>query len=273
MIKRLNLGCGKRIHPTWTNLDLVPAVPGVTACDLSKGIPFEDCSVDVVYNSAMLEHLRREDAASFLKECHRVLKPGGIIRVGVPDLERQCRCYLQTLDAAASGKPSAEHDYDWMMLELLDQFIREKSGGGMQEFLSREDLPNEKFVLDRTGVEGREMRELIKQQKAATMPAWSAGRVFNGALRRTANVLRKCFLGARGEQALQLGRFRLSGELHQWMYDRYSLSRILTVCGFRDITVRDAHSSGISDWDSFGLDKQANGTVIKPDLIFVEASK
>ena len=86
----LNLGCGSRYHPDWINIDIVPHGPEVIQHDLSRGIPLPDASCDVVYHTAVLEHMRRSDAAAFLAECYRVLKPGGIVRVGVPDLERIC---------------------------------------------------------------------------------------------------------------------------------------------------------------------------------------
>jgi hypothetical protein len=59
--------------------------------DLSKGIPFESDSVDAVCHSHVLEHLDRPVAGAFLKETLRVLKPGGIYRIVVPDFEFLCR--------------------------------------------------------------------------------------------------------------------------------------------------------------------------------------
>ena len=84
----VNLGCGARFHPEWTNIDLDPQGPGVIRHDLSKGIPLKDESCDAVYHAAVLEHIRRADVPAFLAECPRVQKPGGIIRIGVPDQER-----------------------------------------------------------------------------------------------------------------------------------------------------------------------------------------
>ncbi len=50
------------------------------------GLPFEDNSVDYVYSSHLLEHLHRDDALQLLGEVHRILKPGGWVRICVPDL-------------------------------------------------------------------------------------------------------------------------------------------------------------------------------------------
>ena len=85
-MKGLNLGCGTRFHPAWTNVDVRPVSPHVRICDVQKGLPFSDETFDVVYHSHLLEHLPREAALPFIKECYRVLRRGGIIRVAVPDL-------------------------------------------------------------------------------------------------------------------------------------------------------------------------------------------
>lgn len=66
--------------------------------DLAKGIPASDNSLDVVYHSHMLEHLTAADGADFIGSCFRVLKPGGLLRVIVPDLELWARNYV-------SGEP------------------------------------------------------------------------------------------------------------------------------------------------------------------------
>ncbi len=54
---------------------------------MRQGIPFPDRSFDVVYHSHVLEHLSKSEASKFLKECSRVLRPQGVLRVVVPDLE------------------------------------------------------------------------------------------------------------------------------------------------------------------------------------------
>ena len=106
---RANLGCGSQICPDWINIDLVRTGPGVVAHDLSTGIPLPDASCEVVYHSHVLEHLRRPDARFFMRECFRVLKPGGILRVAVPDLEQICRQYLLALDRERLATHDAGH--------------------------------------------------------------------------------------------------------------------------------------------------------------------
>ena len=67
--------------------------------DASKKIPLADHSVAVLYSSHMLEHLDRYQAKRFLVEAYRVLRPGGILRLVVPDLERLAKRYCVDGDA------------------------------------------------------------------------------------------------------------------------------------------------------------------------------
>lgn len=274
----LNLGCGGRSHPDWINIDIAARGRGIIRHDLTRGIPLQDASCDVVYHAAVLEHLRRPAAAALIVECRRVLKPGGVLRVGVPDLETICRLYLSRLESALKGEAAAVHDYDWLMLELFDQAVREHSGGGMLEYLRQRPLPNEAFVLERTGEEGRQLLAALRvQSKGGTTP-------FSATLQRALSGLRSLpaaaarlvargLLGAHDRRALEAGRFRLSGEVHQWMYDRFSLARLLGEAGFPEVCVRDAASSRIADWGRYRLDTLPDGRAIKPDLFFMEAVK
>lgn len=76
-MKRLNLGCGSRFHPAWTNIDFASA-DSVLSQDLRKGTPFADEEFGVLYHSHVLEHFNRPDARAFLRECWRVLNRGGV---------------------------------------------------------------------------------------------------------------------------------------------------------------------------------------------------
>jgi predicted SAM-dependent methyltransferase len=276
----LNLGCGSRYHPEWINIDVTPLGPGVIAHDLSKGIPLDDASCDAVYHSAVLEHIRPVDALGFLRECNRVLKTGGILRVAVPDLERICRLYLQKLEDAANGDESAARDYDWMILEMYDQTAREQSGGEMMAYLRQDPLPNEAFVIERIGEEGRGLLDVLRRTRQAP----PSGRRRSGAARFVAanrrrlgefvryGLLRALF-GQGARRALDVGRFRRGGEVHHWMYDRFSLARLLTAAGLCRPIQQSATSSLIPDWVTFNLDTLADGTVTKPDLFYMEAIK
>lgn len=123
----VNLGCGLSVAPGWINIDaslnaLFAGSPEIVLhllyrlsganryyssqeyCnllsentfifhDLSFTIPFPDNTVNYIYSSHFLEHLFKKDAVILLKEANRVLYPGGIIRVVVPDLNYALELY------------------------------------------------------------------------------------------------------------------------------------------------------------------------------------
>jgi len=114
MADRVNLGCGPDAPAGWLNVDgswsawfthhealrwTLERVGVINASyhgaqwkvrpvvhDLSKPLPFQDNSFSAVYASHVLEHLYRSRALALLSECKRVLKPGGTLRLVVPDL-------------------------------------------------------------------------------------------------------------------------------------------------------------------------------------------
>ena len=81
--RRLNLGCGEDVRAGWVNLDVL-ALPGVDVVfDLDSGpLPFEDASFEAVDCFELLEHVA--DHLGLLAEVHRVLRPGGRLRVQAP---------------------------------------------------------------------------------------------------------------------------------------------------------------------------------------------
>ncbi len=276
----LNLGCGNRFHPDWINVDFAASDHTVLSHDLRQGIPFPDEQFDVVYHSHLLEHFSRPFALSFLRECGRVLKRGGITRIAVPDLERVARTYLRALEEAARGDEQWRQRYEWMIVELLDQTVRERPGGEMGTYLQQTRLPDKEFVIERLGVAAREIIESGEQVRSEQhgkemRPSSSPARTLDR-LRRAPRFLResivKLLLGDEYE-SLQLGRFRRSGDPHLWMYDRYSLAQALEEVGFQDPQVMGPAQSRIADWTDYNLDTEPDGTIYKPDSFYVEARK
>jgi hypothetical protein len=86
-------------------------------------------------------------------------------------------------------------------------------------------------------------------------------------------VLAPLFFGSAGARAIKIGQFRLAGEVHQWMYDRYSLAHLMLAAGFVDPIQQSAKNSLIPQWTSFNLDTLPDGNVRKPDSLFMEATK
>ena len=101
--------------------------------DLSRGIPFPDSSVDVIYHSHVLEHLDRDAAHGFIQECARVLRPGGLIRVVVPDFERYCRNYLDHVALCEKGEELVIDEHDSVFEPMLLQSVRREAHGTSQQ--------------------------------------------------------------------------------------------------------------------------------------------
>jgi predicted SAM-dependent methyltransferase len=113
-VKRLHLGCGLNTPEGWIHLDRswnarlakhpfwrkimktfhflpedrkdIPWRPDILIHDLRRTLPFGDESIHSIYSSHVLEHLYLQEAKALLEECVRVLVPGGVLRVVVPDL-------------------------------------------------------------------------------------------------------------------------------------------------------------------------------------------
>lgn len=158
--RMLNIACGSRTDWAWTNIDFSPYAkltrlpslvkktlravgllsdhrwatlktidPDIIYWDLRKGVPFRDDTFDCVFHSQFLEHLPRDAAPSFLKECHRVVKPGGVIRVVVPDLRDHCQRYLEAFDAVTREGDHRFADLEYATDRLIDQMVRTESAG------------------------------------------------------------------------------------------------------------------------------------------------
>lgn len=261
----LNLGCGGQCHPAWTNVDFTSTREGVIAHNLRQGLPFPDASFDAVYHSHVLEHFPKAEAPAFLQECFRVLRPQGILRVVVPDLEQIARLYLEALEQASQGSQAWANHYNWMLLELYDQTVRERSGGAMASYLGAKTVPNQDFIIQRLGGEAKNLIAALQQSKQQGSPVEVQP--------SEREVLLQSLLGDADYQALQIGRFRQSGEVHQWMYDRYSLSCLLEQAGFERVRVCRADESAIPDFGQYQLDVEADGQIRKPDSLYVEAMK
>lgn len=83
---KLHIGCGFHVLPGWLNTDYYPTDPNVAHLDATKPFPFEDATFDFVFSEHMIEHVPYLDGCNMLRECFRVLKPGGVVRISTPDL-------------------------------------------------------------------------------------------------------------------------------------------------------------------------------------------
>jgi predicted SAM-dependent methyltransferase len=118
---KVNIGCGLDAYPGWQNFDNSPTIflsrlPGgrflfrtpawprsVIRHDVvKKDLPFADNSVDCVYSSHAFEHLTYEASLAVARRCFRALRPGGVIRIAVPDFGRIVQDYLKNPEPLAS---------------------------------------------------------------------------------------------------------------------------------------------------------------------------
>lgn len=92
--RRIHLGCGNTLLPGWLNVDLLGRVPADVGLDMKKPLPFADASVDAIFTEHMVEHLTYTESLALVCECERVLRPGGVLRIVVPDFELYVRSYM-----------------------------------------------------------------------------------------------------------------------------------------------------------------------------------
>ncbi len=94
-VRKLQLGAAENIRPGWLNTDLHDYGRGgdLVHLDARKPFPLPDASFDFVYSEHMLEHLSYDEGLRCLRECRRVLRPGGTIRIATPSLEQLVRLY------------------------------------------------------------------------------------------------------------------------------------------------------------------------------------
>jgi len=171
MMRILNLGCGTKassdpavVNIDWSiylrfkrrkllaatapiffrgrRLEKFKALPeNILVHNLAKGIPFESNSVDAVYHSHVLEHLDRKTGKAFVMEVHRVLKPGGVHRIVVPDLEEACQRYLEHI-AVCDGNAEEAGRHDTYVAAMIEQCVRSEAGGTSRQTPVRRYVEN-----------------------------------------------------------------------------------------------------------------------------------
>lgn len=251
----LNIGCGNIYSSEWNNIDFIDK-KDVFKWDIRKGLPYPNNSMDGVYFSHVLEHMTPNEAECLLNEVSRVTKKGGVVRIAVPDLKRICEEYLNCLNNAEKD-PSQKNSmrYDWIMLELIDQMVREKSGGLMRETIDSGNFDKE-YARSRIGdlVLSGKIQKNIPDSKIITL------------LKKIKRSL-KTFTGAYNP--------RKTGEVHRWMYDNFSLRRLLKNHNFSNIKVQNFNTSMMPDWDQYQFDRSKFDPTKakKPESIFIEGIK
>lgn len=139
--------------------------------DLTYGIPFPDDSAEAIFSSHFLEHISRADAERLMRDAHRVLAPGGVIRTCVPDLrwlvseyERGNKRYMVDGIFADEGRGEyARHRYMYDE-DLLVELLTEAGFADIRRCAFREGRTPDLDVLDNR--EGSLVVEAVKAPAA-----------------------------------------------------------------------------------------------------------
>lgn len=121
---KLNFGCGSNRLDGWHNYD--------SELDIRKKLPFEDGSADFILCEHCVEHTNYREVWGFLGECRRILKSGGVVRIGIPDIGRIRRLagneYMQIANCSSVEECvraaifSHGHESCWTQ-ELMEVFM------------------------------------------------------------------------------------------------------------------------------------------------------
>jgi predicted SAM-dependent methyltransferase len=166
---KLHLGCGSTVVPGWVNIDRSPSVklarvpklrrlleaggvlaheqavavfpPGIVHADVRHGLAYPSGTVRYIYSSHLIEHLAHWRGLALVRECARVLQPGGLVRLATPDLARIVADYE---DARKAGNRAAA---DTFMANLLT--YAERPGSVVASTLQRLFTAPHQWLYDR----------------------------------------------------------------------------------------------------------------------------
>jgi len=141
-VRRLNWGCGEYPEPGWLNSD-IKDVPGIDiVADVRTGLPLASDSIDYITSIHALPELPYPDLVPALTELRRVLKPGGVLRLALPDLDRGIAAYQR-------GDSGYFHVPDDDARSLGGKFITQMIWYGYSRSLFVHDFVEE--LLERAG--------------------------------------------------------------------------------------------------------------------------
>jgi predicted SAM-dependent methyltransferase len=129
--RKLQIGSGFNVLDTWLNSDYDPASEKVLFLDATARFPLPSESFDYVFSEHMIEHITYQSGSMMLAECHRILKPGGKIRISTPNLKFLVDLYNQekTELQIAYIKWSIENFIGWATSEtdafVINNYVRD----------------------------------------------------------------------------------------------------------------------------------------------------
>lgn len=132
---KLHVGCGRKHIPGMIHVDIEDYPHVDMRCDVRNLNFAKDNTINLIYACHVLEHFGRYEYKNVLREWYRVLKPGGLLRLAVPDFQSCCKLYyengledgLSGLIGLISGGQRNPHDYHKMIFDeqLLARELRD----------------------------------------------------------------------------------------------------------------------------------------------------
>jgi SAM-dependent methyltransferase len=272
---KINLACGSVFvsDEDWVNLDYSPSSLAVQRANLLSRLPLPDDGAMLVYSSHFVEHIPRDQVLSFLVECRRVLAPGGVVRLVLPDLGNLCRAYLGYRDQGEHAKA------DFVVLEMIDQCVRSESGGWLGRFYRTLQSSSEsesvmiEFVRERTGEQVLDVsstnsaRNQLGWQTMTLLSRWVRGKAERAWVRFVLFFLPKAF-------RTQNVSLAVVGERHHWLWDFGQLRAELQHAGFEAVERCSASVSGFDGFPFHPLDLDTKGGARKgAESMYIEARK
>jgi predicted SAM-dependent methyltransferase len=142
LLHRLNWGCGPIRPAGWVNSDREPGEGVDLVCDIRDGLPVPDDTFDCIVSIHVLEQIPYLELDAALTELRRVLKPDGVMRLGVPDLDCAIVAYLR-------GQPDYFHVADHEVASIGGKLCVQMTWYGSTRSLFTYDFLAE--LLARTG--------------------------------------------------------------------------------------------------------------------------
>lgn len=120
---KLHLGCGKRFIPGFVHVDAIAFSHVDHVRDVTDLSCFATGSCDLVYACHIVEHFPRQSVAQVLTEWLRVLRPGGVLRIAVPDFEAACDVYARSKDLSLvigmlCGRQDHQHNFHYNIFDF-----------------------------------------------------------------------------------------------------------------------------------------------------------
>ncbi len=265
----------------WNNV-VFAALPGPPLAntryvDLSTTpLEYADETFDAVYAYHVFEHLTPSDGERCAQQIFSALKAGGIFRISVPDLETACQDYLNALQAACNDStPQNVVRYQWAVMAIFEQMVRDRTGGRMLEAIEQGDFDEGQLRY----MFGDMLLPLVERARAVSAGVAGGSRVQHRRSFDAVSLLRRMYRGARALLGQSHPRVtnrldpRVTKEAVQWMYDRLSLRLLFERVGFQDVRQMDHLSSSIPGWAGYDFDRSNNGDYPLDPSIYMEGRK